>query len=577
MNPDVVVPEPVVGETMGNDVKAPTPDAMSSNQSDSDPDYEPSDGETLGSDDTEVTEYDSDDDYETDDGSDLDDFIVDDDEDLEEDDEGSDVDEEDDDGEEEGTDDDMEDAAIIVLPSIRALGRSYRGGGGGLALAMEAFNNESQEESENCEACAAEGTEGRGRGAKRPRSAYTREERAYLAQLPEAERERIEALVETVAVTNKSEAIPLRFRILASPMSPAAKSHLISRLTQLQRMNEGSGEYHKLNNWLHNAVRLPLGVYRPLSIARAEGAGGAGPNVDAIRAFLQNTRATLDATIYGHKESKDQILRILAQWVSNPASRGHCIGIQGPMGTGKTSLVKNGIAKALDMPFAFIALGGASDGAFLEGHGFTYEGSTYGKLAEALMKMQCMNGLIFLDELDKLSDTSKGEEVSSLLTHLTDSSQNSHITDRYFGELELDFSKALMVFSYNDESRINNILKDRMVTVRVSGYTTEDKLVIAANHLLPSINEQYGLSAGDVVFDPDVVRAVIGRVGEEDGVRNLRRGLEAIVGWLNMLRYVPEPGAEPIAFPVHVDDAMVRRFLKKDRTMNEDLARTMYV
>lgn len=508
-------------------------------------DDEPSDGETLGSEDT------SDEEYEEDESSNMSDFIVDDDESLE-----YETDSEGDDSEDADADAGdvrMKDAgaAIIMLPWPAALGRSY--------AAIKA----------NVAGADAEDDDETARGTKRRRDAFTREERSYLSQLPDAERQRMEALADDVAVANQSDAVPLRFRILASPMSPAAKSHLIARLNNLARMNEGSGEYHKINNWMHSAVRLPLGVYEPLSITGTPA---------EVRAFLQRTRATLDAAIYGHKDSKDQILRILAQWVSNPASRGHCIGIQGPMGTGKTSLVKNGIAKALNAPFAFIALGGASDGAFLEGHGFTYEGSTYGKIAEALMKAQCMNPILFFDELDKVSETSRGEEIIHILTHLTDASQNERITDRYFSELDLDLSKALMVFSYNDESRVNPILRDRMITIRVEGYTTEDKLVIAADHLLPSIYEQYGLAAGDVVFAPDVLRAIIGRVGDERGVRNLRRGLESIVGWLNMLRYVPEDPAAPVVFPVRVDEAMVRKYLKKEGGgMSEEVARAMYM
>lgn len=498
-----------------------------------------SDGETLGSEDSEESEEEED--------SEMDDFIV------------------DDDAEEEDSSDYETDAeegpTLIVMPSMRSLGMSYRAVARCLQPALDACNSDA-EESERVSKRRRETAGG---------ANYTREERAYLSQLPADERERIDALEAGAVNKDLASAVPLRFRILGAPMNDATKAMLMGRLSHLQRMSEGSGEYHKLSNWLNGAARLPLGRYHPLALRTSE--------PSAVCGFLQATRATLDATVYGHQESKDQILRILAQWVSNPSSRGHCIGIQGPMGTGKTSLVKNGIAKALDAPFAFVALGGASDGAFLEGHGFTYEGSTYGKIAEALIKTQCMNPILFFDELDKVSDTSRGEEIINILTHLTDASQNERVTDRYFGELELDLSKALMVFSYNDESRINPILRDRMITIRVDGYTVDDKLAIAAGHLLPSIYEQYGMAPADVVFDTDILKSVIGRVGDERGVRNLRRGLESIVGWLNMLRYVPPAGEQPLVFPVRVDESMVRKYLKKEKggTMSDDVVRAMYM
>jgi hypothetical protein len=412
---------------------------------------------------------------------------------------------------------------------------------------------------------------------KRPREEkfpFSRDEKAFLKALPPAEREQLEVLQRLVCVrgeaTGEVSKVPMRFRVLQSDMSDDAKAIILARLSTLQRMQEGTGEYAKLANWLQAAARLPLGMYRPLALRREDGA-------ERIRAFLQQTRVSLDQRIYGHGETKDQILRILAQWVSNPASRGHCIGIQGPMGTGKTSLVRNGLANALDLPFALVTLGGAADGSFLLGHSYTYEGSTYGKISESLMKTRCMNPLVLFDELDKISDTPRGAEVAHVLTHLTDASQNDHFTDNYFNDLDLDLSKALLVFSYNDESKICPILRDRMVTVRVSGYSTDDKLAIATNHLLPSVFEQYGLAPGQLAFSDDVLRVIIGRVPAESGVRNLRRGLEAIVSSINMDQYM---ATEPRAFPLEVDEALVRMYLKRTAgagAMADDVARSMYM
>jgi ATP-dependent Lon protease len=265
------------------------------------------------------------------------------------------------------------------------------------------------------------------------------------------------------------------------------------------------------------------------------------------------------------------------------------------MGVGKTSIIKDGLSKALGLPFSFITLGGASDGSILEGHNYTYEGSSYGKICEVLMKAKCMNPIIFFDELDKVSTTSRGEEISNILTHLTDSTQNDHFTDRYFGDIEFDLSKALMIFSYNDESLINPILKDRMITIRVPGYSLKDKIVIAKNYLLPKILSQYQFNAGDIVFPDATIEDIVNKLPSEEGVRGLKRGMESIVSWLNMYRYIPPLATtaegetskkrkriyDNLVFPLEVNTEHVDQLLSKSeldaKTRRNEIISTMYL
>jgi ATP-dependent Lon protease len=174
---------------------------------------------------------------------------------------------------------------------------------------------------------------------------------------------------------------------------------------------------------------------------------------------------------------------MVGQWISNPSAMGTAIAIKGPPGTGKTSLVKEGISKILGREFAFIALGGTGDSSFLEGHSYTYEGSSWGKIVQILVDSKCMNPVIYFDELDKISDTPRGEEIVGILTHLTDTSQNNEFHDKYFSEISFDLSKCLFIFSYNDESRVNPILKDRMYRIQTKGYEAKDKVIIAKNYL----------------------------------------------------------------------------------------------
>ena len=221
----------------------------------------------------------------------------------------------------------------------------------------------------------------------------------------------------------------------------------------------------------------------------------------------------------------------------NPKAVGTAIAIKGPMGTGKTTLVKEGISKILGREFAFIALGGATDSSFLEGHSYTYEGSSWGQIVEILIKCKSMNPVIYFDELDKISDTPKGEEIAGILTHLTDTSQNSEFQDKYFSEIKFDLSKCLFIFSYNDESKINPILRDRMYRITTEGYDGKQKGVIAKDYLLPKIREQIKFEEKDILIDDEVINYIVENYTQkEKGVRNLKRCLEIIYTKLNLYR-----------------------------------------
>ena len=140
----------------------------------------------------------------------------------------------------------------------------------------------------------------------------------------------------------------------------------------------------------------------------------------------------------------------MAQQIRNPSCQGGVIALYGPPGTGKTELIKKGIAKAMDKPFIFISLGGAQDSSYLDGHSFTYEGSIYGRIAQALIDAKCMNPIIYFDELDKVSNTDKGQEIINVLIHLTDYTQNSHFMDDYMDGIVVDLSRATFIFSFNE-------------------------------------------------------------------------------------------------------------------------------
>jgi len=264
-------------------------------------------------------------------------------------------------------------------------------------------------------------------------------------------------------------------------------------------------------------------------------------------------------------------MQMLGQLITNPKAIGSAIAIHGPAGTGKTTLVKEGISKILNRPFAFIALGGATDSSFLEGHGYTYEGSTWGKIVQILIDSKCMNPVIYFDELDKISDTPKGEEIAGILTHLTDTSQNSQFHDKYFTEIDFDLSKCLFIFSYNDESKVNPILKDRMYRIQTKGYSQKQKSVISNNYLLPKIREQVKFSQNEIIIPEETLNYIIeNHCNKEDGVRNLKRCLEIIYTKLNLYRLMrpnsnlfEEDMSLKVTFPFTITKDIVDKLIKK--------------
>jgi ATP-dependent Lon protease len=290
--------------------------------------------------------------------------------------------------------------------------------------------------------------------------------------------------------------------------------------------------------------------------------------------------------VYGLEDAKMQILQMMGQWVTNPAAVGTAIAIKGPMGTGKTTLVKEGISKVMNRPFAFIALGGATDSAFLEGHGYTYEGSNWGKIVDVLIQCKTMNPVIYFDELDKVSETPKGEEIIGILMHLTDTAQNQHYHDKYFSNIDFDLSKALFIFSYNDESKINPILRDRMYRIETSGYNTKQKTTIARDYLIPTIEKNVKFDAGEIIIPDETLEYIINHYTEEEkGVRNMKRCLEIVYTKLNLFRLM-KPGTSlftekmtslKVTFPYTVTREVVDVLISKRTDSSRELMRGLYM
>ena len=377
-----------------------------------------------------------------------------------------------------------------------------------------------------------------------------------------------QTVLEQIELIHKNSYVdkPYRLRLLDADIPLQYKACAYRKISTLRHMEPGGGEYFKMKNWVDTFMQIPFGKHKNLPISLKE------DGVEKCHEFMDNAKKILDQAVYGLDDAKLQIMQMIGQWIVNPDAIGTSIAIKGPMGTGKTTLVKEGISKILGRDFAFIALGGATDSSFLEGHSYTYEGSSWGKIVDLLINCKSMNPVIYFDELDKISDTPKGEEIAGILTHLTDTTQNSQFHDRYFSEIDFDLSRCLFIFSYNDESKVNRILLDRMYRIQTKGYNQEQKTTIANNYLLPKICEQVVFKTDDISISEATMHYIITNyTDKEDGVRTLKRCLEIIHTKLNLYRLM-KPGTNlfesemsiKVEFPMQVTPTVVDQLIKKD-------------
>ena len=292
-----------------------------------------------------------------------------------------------------------------------------------------------------------------------------------------------------------------------------------------------------MSDWINGILSIPWNTYKTLPVTL-----NINPS-NEIYNYLENCMKQLDDCVYGQNKTKQHMIQLVSKMITNPNSVGNVFSIYGPMGTGKTTIIKEGLSKLLGLPFIFISLGGASDSAYLDGHSYTYEGAIPGRIIESLKTTKCMNPVFYFDELDKVSDTSRGLEIINLLIHLTDPAQNNHFQDKYYGDIPFDLSKALFVFSFNNINKINPILKDRMNLIKVDGFNEEEKMIITKDYLLPSVMKEFSISKEEIIFSNDIIKYIINKnqsssssYNKEEGVRNIKRRIEIIISNLNVIK-----------------------------------------
>jgi ATP-dependent Lon protease len=336
--------------------------------------------------------------------------------------------------------------------------------------------------------------------------------------------------------------VPMKYRILGSKQPFKNKLIIYNKFKHFSCMSSNNGEYNKLSQWLETVLSIPTQV-KPLSIDIG------------INTFLKNIKYKLDNSLYGMQVAKEQILFSINNMLTNPQSKGLGMALVGPQGTGKTLLAR-AVADAVNLPFVSIPMGGARDSSFLDGHGYTYEGSCAGAIVNSLINTTQLNSVFFMDEIDKISKTYHGEEISKLLLHITDSTQNHDFKDKYIGnDISIDLSNIWFIYSLNYTNELDKTLKDRLNIIQLNGYTTNEKKHILNEFILPSGLSNIGMYAGDITFNNDAAEYLIKQTdllytcetkgpNGKSGVRQLKHAVNNILTKLNMIYSNKDNGFE---------------------------------
>ena len=278
--------------------------------------------------------------------------------------------------------------------------------------------------------------------------------------------------------------------------------------------NTKGDEKSKIKRWLNLALTLPFDKLTSSS-----------SSLNAVQT-VQTTQSFLDKKLYGMKNVKERLILFLNKKLREGNSRGCNIALVGKPGVGKTAVAK-ALSECLQLPFAQVSFGGVTNPDFLMGHDYTYVGSRPGEITRCLIRMGAKNGILFFDEFDKASDK---KDIMSTLLHITDFSQNNEFRDNYFPELTQDLSRMWFIYSMN-ELPTDPAMLDRLEVINVDEYTTEERILISNNYLIPKYTNE--LKIGDVItFTESGVKKVVeisSGKNHKKGVRDLERCINLVV------------------------------------------------
>lgn len=298
-------------------------------------------------------------------------------------------------------------------------------------------------------------------------------------------------------------------------------------LNRFEELKSGSSEHYKQQLYIKKLIEFPWPSEEDDTFSLIKN------DFKKCKEFIQNAKDRMNSMVYGHDKCKETITELIGKWISNPQSTGKSIGLQGPPGVGKTLFAK-ALGKILDIPFSQLNVGGVDDASLLTGHSFTYSSAQNGVIIDNMIQAQSPRCIMFFDEIDKTGVKHGVNEIMNVLIHLTDPNTNDKFNDKFFQEVTFPLNKVLFVFSYNDTSKVDKILLDRLEQISVDAYNTADKIQIFRNHLLKEVCDDINIDSTIFEISDEVLTYLIETHTHEAGVRGLKRKIEKIMYKINL-------------------------------------------
>lgn len=320
----------------------------------------------------------------------------------------------------------------------------------------------------------------------------------------------------------------LKYRILMMDTSEENKTIIYRKYLELETQTIFETEVMKdKREWLEKIVNVPFGKYRKNEINKKS-------NKEDKQKYYEEFVTKLNSKVSFMNTAKDEIINLIGLSVNNPDANIRVIALEGPPGIGKTRLAQTGIAETLNRPFFRIPIGMLTTSNSLTGDRSVYMGSEPGKLIKMVMECGVMNPVVLIDEIDKVDENNTS--IHNALTHILDDTQIKNFTDAYFEGIHFDLSKIMFILSYNDLSRVDSVIGDRIQKIKIEKPTNEEKIKIAKKHIFPEMLKNAGYNEDEIIITEDALRKILymSRI-REDGLRQYGRNIETIILRMNML------------------------------------------
>lgn len=334
----------------------------------------------------------------------------------------------------------------------------------------------------------------------------------------------------------------IKDKILQLDTSIENKTVIMKHYQSIKKLDYNSSEYYKNQLFIDQTLTLPWNKF--YNIREFIGIKDENENIKLhvenkilIKNFIEKFKKELDNEIFGMNNVKNEIINYVCKFITNPFSQKNNIALYGSAGVCKTKFVKI-LSKILGLKMKVISLGGMKDSSYLLGHHFTYQESQCGVITQSIIESQIMNPILYFDELDKVSSSEHGQDIYSVLANITDPTVNCNFKDHYFSHLSIDLSKVFYIFTFNDISKINKILLDRLNVIYIENPSKKDKITILKSHCLNEIIENIGIKI-NVDFSDSSYNKIIDYTDKNidlkvsSGIRESVRILEKILLEIN--------------------------------------------